>query len=158
MFETVDQRAQDCQLPVQAHRHPAHAADRLAVNASRIDQDAFLDAVELPGEVFGISVERLDNLPGDGLEQRRRASQFEAVAKRPARGLDGVQLMPAAGDEQALRGGKMQKADLLGDAVKPANEIGKHAVNAGAMAVQLLMLFGGKEKRARRRRQARARR
>ena len=44
----------------------------------------------------------------------------------------------------------MQKADLLGGAVEPADEIGKDAVEAGFGPMQLLMLVAGDEKRARR--------
>ena len=44
----------------------------------------------------------------------------------------------------------MQKADLLGGAVEPADEIGKDAVEAGLGPMQLLMLIAGDEERARR--------
>lgn len=58
--------------------------------------------------------------------------------------------MPAAGDEHALRQGKVQKADFLGGAAQPADEIGKDAVKAGFAPLQLLMLVAGDEKRPRR--------
>ena len=44
----------------------------------------------------------------------------------------------------------MQKADFLGGAAQPADEIGKDAVKAGFAPLQLLMLVAGDEKRPRR--------
>src|SRR5262245_16319239 len=56
----------------------------------------------------------------------------------------------SAGDKYFLGQGKMQKADFLGGAARAADEIGKHAVKTGVAPLQLLMLFGSYEKRARR--------
>ena len=42
----------------------------------------------------------------------------------------------------------MQKADLLGGAVEPADEIGKSAIERRFGSVQLLMLVAGDEERA----------
>jgi hypothetical protein len=58
--------------------------------------------------------------------------------------------MPAAGDEHTVCQGKVQKADFLGGAAQPADEIGKDAVKAGFAPLQLLMLVAGDEKRPRR--------
>jgi hypothetical protein len=65
--------------------------------------------------------------------------------QRLAGGFDGVQLMPAAGDEYFLGQGKMQKADFLGGAAQAADEIGEDAVKAGLAPLQLLMLVGSDE-------------
>jgi hypothetical protein len=44
----------------------------------------------------------------------------------------------------------MQKADFLGGAAQAADEIGEDALKAGLAPLQLLMLLGSDEKRARR--------
>ena len=146
---TVERESHD-ELAMQPHGHAPHAADDLAVDIHLIGQDPFLGPVELIGEALGIMVERLDHLPGDRLEQGGGRLHLDAAAERSPGRFDGVQLMPAAGDEQGLGQGKMQKADLLGGAVEPADEIGKDAVEAGLGPMQLLMLVAGDEERARR--------
>jgi hypothetical protein len=73
---------------------------------------------------------------------------LDATAERASGCFDGVELMPAAGDEQSLGQGKMQKADLLGGAVEPADEIGKDAVEGRFGPMQLLMFVAGNKKRA----------
>ena len=44
----------------------------------------------------------------------------------------------------------MQKADLIGHAAKPADEIGEHAIDASAVGMQLLMSVRGKQQLSRR--------
>jgi hypothetical protein len=39
----------------------------------------------------------------------------------------------------------MEKADLIGGAVQPADEVGEDAVDASVIGMQLLMLVGGDE-------------
>ncbi|MGB6701749.1 MAG: hypothetical protein WBE67_05965 [Methyloceanibacter sp.] len=91
-------------------------------------------------------VERLDHLPGNQFKQGGRRLNFGTETQRLAGGFDGVQLMPAAGDEYFLGQGKMQKADFLGGAAQAADEIGEDAVKAGLAPLQLLMLVGSDEK------------
>ena len=150
MLEAVDERAKRDELPMQPHGHAPHAADDMAVDIHLIGEDPFLGPVELTGEALGITIERLEHLPGDRLEQSGGRLHLDAAAERLPGRFDGVQLMPAAGDEQGLGQGKMQKADLLGGAVEPADEIGKDAVEGRLGPMQLLMLVGGDEDRARR--------
>ncbi len=70
-------------------------------------------------------------------------------AQRPAGRLERVQTLPAAADEEFLGHGEMQEADLIGDAGKPINEIGEHAIDTSAVGVQLLMPVGRKQQLSR---------
>ena len=70
---------------------------------------------------------------------------LDAAPQRTPGRFDGVELMAAAGDEQGLGQGKVQKANLLGGAVEPADEIGKDAVEGRFGPVQLLMFVAGDE-------------
>ena len=146
MLEPLDERAERDQLPMHAHGRAPHAADHLAVDIQLIGQDPLLGVVELIGKAIGKMVEQLDHLPGNQFKQGGRRLNFGTETQRLAGGFDGVQLMPAAGDEYFLGQGKMQKADFLGGAAQAADEIGEDAVKAGLAPLQLLMLVGSDEK------------
>src|SRR5262245_18976718 len=79
-----------------------HAADHLSVDIQLIGQDPLLGMVELIGKTIGKMVERRDHLPGNQFEQCGWRLTLGAKPQRLAGGFDGVQLMPATGDEYFL--------------------------------------------------------
>jgi hypothetical protein len=69
-LESVDERAQNDELPMQSHGHTPDAADRLPVDTHLPGQDPFLDTVEMTGETLSIEVNRLNHLLHDHFEKR----------------------------------------------------------------------------------------
>jgi hypothetical protein len=58
--------------------------------------------------------------------------------------------LPPAADEKLLVHSEMQEADFIGHAAESTDEIGKHAVDASTMGMQLLMPVRGKQELPRR--------
>ena len=126
----MDQRALRRQLPVQPHGDLANPGKRLMLVARLGDQHPLLDLVEILGKAVGIALDGFDHVLDDRLQQRSGRGDLAAGAQRPARRLERIQTLPAAADEEFLGHGEMQEADLIGDAAKPADEIGEHAIDA----------------------------
>ena len=69
---------------------------------SLVGEDPFLCMVELIGKTVGESVERFGHLPDNHLEKDGGRLHLETPAQLLAGGFNGVQLMPTAGNEDAL--------------------------------------------------------
>ena len=116
-----------------------------------------LDVVELAGDVVGEAVDRIDHVADDRFEEGRRGCDLVAAAERAAHHLDGAQRPPAPADDQSLGHGEMEKADLLGDPVELADEVGQDAIEAVTAGVELLVLVAGDEQVSRYDREGRVR-
>jgi hypothetical protein len=81
----------------------------------------------------------------DRLQKRGDRGDLAAPAQRLAGRFGGVQHGTPAANQQRLGHGEMEKANLIGGAVQPADEVGEDAVDASVIGMQLLMLVGGDE-------------
>lgn len=146
----MNQRALCRQLPVQPHRELAHPADGLMLVARLGDQQSLLDLVEILGERVGIALDRLDHMLDDRFQQPGGCGDLVAAAQRAAHCLERIQALPPAADEKFPGHGEVQKADFVGHAAEPADEIGEHAIDTSPMRMQLLMPVRSKQELARR--------
>ena len=140
--ETLYERAKDHELTMEAHGGAADAAEHRPPFAYLVGEDSLLDAVELGSGVVGIAIDGVDHLLQEHLQKYRRGRNFATASDELARDVDRAQRAAAAGDEQPLGQGEMEKADLFGEPVEIADEVGEDAVEATADHVELLMLIG----------------
>ena len=143
--EPLYERAKDHELPMEPHGGAADAAEQPPPFAHLVGEDLLLDAVELGSGVVGIAIDGVDHLLQEHLQKYRRGWNFATASDELARDVDRAQRAAAAGDEQRLGQGEMEKADLFSQPVEIADEVGQNAVETAAARVELLMLIGGDE-------------
>ena len=78
----------------------------------------------------------------------RCTRRLAAIGKRLLGRVNRVEGGAALADEEPFGDGEMEKADLLGDALKPANEIGENDVEKTLGGMQLPVLVANDEKLA----------
>jgi hypothetical protein len=135
---------------VEPHSSASNPAEHVASLAHVVGEDSSLDMIELARHAVGVAFDGVDYVFNDGIHQRSDGSHLAAAPECLARSIDGAERPMAGGDEEALGHGEMEKADLVGDPVQPANEVGKDAEQTGLALIELLVVIGGNEQVARR--------
>lgn len=135
---------------MEPHSSASNPAEHVASLAHVVGEDSSLDMIELARHAVGVAFDGVDYVFNDGIHQRSDGSHLAAAPERLARSIDGAERPMAGGDEEALGHGEMEKADLVGDPVQPANEVGKDAEQTGLALIELLVVIGGNEQVARR--------
>ena len=131
------------------HRGASDAAEYVSPFTYIIGENPLLDMIELARHIVAVAVDAVDHKFQDCVHQRRGARDLAAAPQRLACGVNGVERVVAASDEEVLGHGEMEKANFVGDPVEAESKIGKDAKQASLTRIELLVVVGGDEQLAR---------